>query len=378
MLQIQFFDEDIIKALVPVYSMKPDKVVFLYSGSRTDNARMNDISYAITHKYPDYVPDVEFVKADMLSLEDIKSRISEILEGNTDNDIVFDITGGTELMTACGVMVCIERGYKAVYVNRKRGYIFDVLTGQNVCGTVSLSIDDCINAIGAKHIADSHEIPPESEYDCICKMAEYIFEHIPAWHEFNEWAVAYFSQNYSLVFDAPHVTGNQQRILSRLAQCGFIVSLGGSRFRITKERYRDYIINYGIWLEMYVYIKAQGYFDEAYLGYVVDWNNNDAVENEDNEIDVIAIRKSVPVIISCKMAKPRPEAVYQVMGIAGKLADAGAKAVIATTFNVESTKDEQKDIYQRIRNMNVGLIETWQFGRRSAEDIFNKALQMAE
>ena len=54
---------------------------------------------------------------------------------------------------------------------------------------------------------------------------------------------------------------------------------------------------------MYVYINALNCFDEVHLGYVIDWDNSDQNDTTDNEIDVVAIKNSVPYFISCKMRK---------------------------------------------------------------------------
>ena len=108
---------------------------------------------------------------------------------------------------------------------------------------------------------------------------------------------------------------------------------------------------------MYVYINALNCFDEVHLGYVIDWDNSDQNDTTDNEIDVVAIKNSVPYFISCKMRKPEAKDVYEIACLAERVGGGAAKAVVATTFPVDKTKDSDKGIYQRMKKMKVGSIE---------------------
>ena len=40
-----------------------------------------------------------------------------------------------------------------------------------------------------------------------------------------------------------------------------------------------------------IYIKSLSFFEEAHLGYIIDWNNSDAEDTIDNEIDVLVLKK---------------------------------------------------------------------------------------
>ena len=81
----------------------------------------------------------------------------------------------------------------------------------------------------------------------------------------------------------------------------------------------------------------------------------EAVEN--NEIDVLVMRRSAPIFISCKMTKPAADDVYEVGYLASRLGGVMGRGVIATTFNVADTREFDMGIYQRLKKMHVGVLE---------------------
>ena len=66
---------------------------------------------------------------------------------------------------------------------------------------------------------------------------------------------------------------------------------------------KQYCINYGVWLELYVYVAAasSGAFEDVKLGTMIDWNVYDGLKIGGNEIDVMLMEDSPPVFISCKL-----------------------------------------------------------------------------
>ena len=157
--------------------------------------------------------------------------------------------------------------------------------------------------------------------------------------------------------------------------------LGGGisgRYRFTSRKAKSYITTYGTWLELFVYINALDVFDEAALGVVIDWNDGDNIDTQDNEIDVVAMRRSIPIFISCKMRKPVSGDLYEVGFIAHRLAGSRAKALLATTYPVKELGISPKRMYQRMKKFRVGLIETDSFDQYNPADVFNQAIQMTE
>ena len=65
----------------------------------------------------------------------------------------------------------------------------------------------------------------------------------------------------------------------------------GIWIRFNSLQDKQYCINYGVWLELYVYVAAasSGAFEDVKLGTMIDWNVYDGLKIGGNEIDVMLI-----------------------------------------------------------------------------------------
>ena len=64
--------------------------------------------------------------------------------------------------------------------------------------------------------------------------------------------------------------------------------------------------------------------------------------------------------------------------MAKRLGGSYGKALIATTVDVRSSKDERNSIYLRMAKMKVGLIESKDFIKQNPSEVFARALRMTE
>lgn len=136
-----------------------------------------------------------------------------------------------------------------------------------------------------------------------------------------------------------------QFILNAFLDRGYAKILGEDRYRFASEADKEYMTVSGIWLEMYIYIQAKQCFDEVYMGVDIDWNKRDICESRDNEIDVVIMKNSQPIFISCKMRPVEKETVYEIYSMA---------------------------------KMKVGLIESRDFIKQNPSEVFARALRMTE
>lgn len=382
MVQIQFLDKDVIHALIPAFSMEPEHIVFMYDRRCVDERYIKNIRVAINARLRHTM--IGFIHADRFDVRDIKNQLLTCIADYKEEKICIDITGGSELMTACGMIMSLKNGFQIVYSNLTKGIIYDVMTGEKVTEIQHITVDDYLLAIGAKRVRHSHTLPKQKEYDAICRMSEYLFDHLGEWHALQRYLSDRYADSESLDFEITtslFYNGNDYdsaKALSRFVENGFVDRRGHNQYRFKNLRYKEYMMIFGVWLEMYVYIKAQTFFDESHLGFIIDWNNADNEDTVDNEIDVLVMRKSVPIFISCKMRKPQPEDVFEVAYLADRLGGPGAKAIIATTYHVAGDKNLPDGIYQRLKKMHVGCIETDSFKGHTVSQIFNTAIQGAE
>lgn len=383
MLQIQFLDKNVVDTLVPAFSLEPSKIVLIYDVRNVSEKHVKNVSKAIKSKLQD--TDIESVNTDMYKISEIKNTILSKIDGVRIEDICIDITGGSELMTASGLLMYKEYGIKVTYTNLYKEYMYDVATGEKIATVKHVSAEDYLTATGAKHFKRSHSLPKEKEFNDICAVSEYLFENLSEWHALNSYlADRYADTTSGLEF---RVTTNIEhsgryydsaKALKIFIDHGFVERISHNRYSFKTLKYKEYMTTFGIWLEMYIYIKSLDFFEEAHLGYIIDWNNSDNEDTVDNEIDVLVLKKSVPIFISCKMKKPKAMDVYEVGYLADRMGGPNARGIIATTYKVSADKELSKSMYYRLKKMNIGFIETASFKTHRAADIFNTALQGTE
>ncbi len=378
MIQIQFLDKNVVGALVPVFTMKPERVVFLYDTRVVGENALKEMSEALKGRMPKI--EIQYERTNMLSMEEIREELENLIKVFQNKEIQIDITGGSELMTACGLMTAKEHELVATYADFYSGQMRNVITMERLGELVSVTLADYLTALGGKYMSSSRHTPEEKDFDRILSMAKIIFSNEKKWDKFFTHMTHGFSAKGVMEFSMEKNRSDRdcQFILDAFLERGYAKKIGDDRYRFASEADKEYMTVSGIWLEMYIYIQAKKCFDEVYMGVDIDWNKRDICESRDNEIDVVVMKNSQPIFISCKMRPVEKETVYEIYSMAKRLGGNYGKAVIATTTDVRSSKDERNSIYLRMAKMKVGLIESKDFIRQNPSEVFARALRMTE
>ena len=386
MVQIDFFDKDIVSTLLPVTTMEPDKVCFLIDKRIASGKDSKNLELAINKRLPG--TKVEFYPVEIDSVLDINANIEKIVSENQDDVKYIDLTGGSELMSACGYRAAKEHGITAIYIDVRRENVLNIDTAEIIKEVNHLTLEDWLNAVGAKRLGDSRDLPPEEEFDDIIAVSEVLFDHIPDWQSLCQHIANRIAQTNGMEIEIPVNICKSRKGLTAIENAfedyGLWTRVDSedtdSRrvYRFTDKRRRGYITTFGVWLEFYIYIQALRVYDEAAVGVVIDWYEGDNIDTEDNEIDVMVMRRSVPIFISCKMRKPVSGDLYEVGFMASKLSGARAKGIVATTYPVKEYGTSPKRMYQRMKKLKIGLIEAESFRNNKPADVFNSAVQMTE
>ena len=382
MIQIDFFDKDIVSTLLPISTTRPDKVIFLIDKRTITGRDPENVTKALKNMLPEV--DVEFQPVTVDDLAEIYNKLKDIIDDIDDlGDVCIDLTGGTELMSACGYRIAKEYDILSIYVDVRREHVINAETGEMISPVKHISLEDCLTAIGAKRLKDSHDLPTEEEFPRILNMSEIIFSHIEDWsklcqHIANTVSTGGQKMTVRLNDKIGKTKTGTAALIQGFIDNGFWERIDEWEYKFTSRKSREYITTYGTWLELYVYIKALEVYDEAAIGVVIDWYEGDNIDTQDNEIDVVAMRRSIPIFISCKMRKPVSGDLYEVGFVSSRLGGSRAKAILATTYPVKEMGTSPKRMYQRMKKLRVGLIEAERFRELPAADVFNQATQMTE
>ncbi|MDF2586555.1 MAG: hypothetical protein K0S41_396 [Anaerocolumna sp.] len=349
-VQIEYFDFDVLTNLISILTMKPDKVIFIYD---KDLFKKN----AIVHLYnacKTHIKNLEYemYPVDSDILDDVCILTEKVIAKNTSQDnteYIIDLTGGGDLMTIGGYKVGKKLNLSMIYADIRKNQILDVDTNKIIKNTVNINLEDYLIAKGATLIGNSHFEPTKDNYNRLLDMSRYIFQNLDQWKKTCRYIQVSMSGNTSLTFShAPQITFNGQSVkpdIELLKYCQekqFISKLNINNnisFQFTSELSKQYMTTYGIWLELYVYIEACKIKDVTAirLGAMIDWDADDGIKNVGNEIDVLLSKNSRPIFVSCKLTEPDTDAINEIIVNMRRVGGSKGKGILVTFSNIKSS-----------------------------------------
>lgn len=363
---LEYYDKDVLKNIVGVLTLRPEKVIFLYDSGMQDMTAFRALRTCFARHLPDLV--VETCAVESASMDKIYHRTLQVLQAHTDCTI--ELTGGSELMVIAGFRAGMESGARLVHTDLVGHCIKDLLSDAVIAQAVKLSLEDFVDARGACFVGESHHPPMPQRYDAIWQMARYLFRHLSEWKttcSYLQTVAArylphevYMDSKEQIYMKSGKKVSPDRAILKEFQRLGFIRNLVMTQDRVhfsfCSVEDRSYCTGYGVWLELYVYIAAarSGVFDDVKLGTMIDWNAYDGVVVAGNEIDVILMEQSLPVFISCKLRNADTAALNELL-IAKKRVGGWFSKGVLVTFSKE--KIEHSGTYQRAKELGLEMLD---------------------
>lgn len=279
---------------------KPKKLVFTISN--------RDKELEVLDNYKAIFPKTEIIFEVIKegNINDIENVISKY------DSMLINLVGGERINALMLFKLALERNIQSIYVDLlgKIRYVFKDNVRVIDKALDDLYLDDIIEISGAKIVHDSSEI---CNKPIIINLCEIILKKIDLWHQYKQrlYDNNTFIHNYK---DCYKVTINKNKLnLEELdlvnKSIDYLHKLNGLEFREDDEEIKvtfknDYLKGFifksGTWLEVLTHMITNEIkeVDEVRSGLIFSWGK-DAREIK-NELDVVAIRDSVLICISCK------------------------------------------------------------------------------
>jgi len=364
--QIEFYDKDVIKNILGIMSIKPDKAVFIYDSAIKDMNRFIGLEKCLKRHLPNLI--FETYPVNIFSVAQIHDKTKSIIDAN--GNAVIDLTGGSELMTIAGCEAGIDAHSKIVYADIIQGRVVNIADETDYTPAAKLSLEDYVDCIGASFIGNSHNGPQPEQFDNIITMCRFLFRNIREWRHtcsYMQEVMADTDKN-DLLFRASmrikikngRFEQPNPKLMEKFEQLGFIrnlyISPNHMVFEFTNAVNKAYMINYGVWLELFVYIHAvrSGLFTDVQLGTMIDWDIYDDRSVPGNEIDVIFTDNSMPVFVSCKLTEATTAALNELLIEKKRLGGWFSKAIIVT-FSDDKAYDT--GIYKRASELGIEMLD---------------------
>ncbi len=386
MTLIEFYDKAKIENIAGALLLRADKLILIGDNQKT-----------ITKSIPVYQNLLEKrnIKTEILyktvnknNLSVIVEQLSLIVEEN--DDCIFDLTGGEDLyLVAIGILM--EKYRDRIQCHRfnfKNSTITDCDSDGNVAKAESfdISIEENILLYGGKISSDEKSINFVFDDDFNCdveKIWNISKEDQKRWNSAsgtigdilmlcNKSSGLDVRFERALAEDEVKRTGNYYGLndyfLKRLEENELIFSLvlgDEISFRFKNEAVKNAISTPGKMLEIAVASKISAIkdndgnklYNDVKVGVLIDWDTDESdAASTLNEIDVLAMKDTIPVFISCKSGLFDTNELYKLKSVASRFGDDYAKCVLVAT-SMERLKNNDKYIRSRADDMKIRIID---------------------
>ncbi|MDK0864723.1 DUF1887 family CARF protein [Clostridium perfringens] len=355
---ITILDEHNESSILLAEKLKPKEIIYLYKKDEELKV-LNSLRQFYLNKFPNCnFSDEKLGKDTISSIEEIIKR-----------------------MKSKNTAICLNQGdkkdilimYTLALKHNIDGFFLDIpkeellkLNLESVkcekCNFVDLDVEDIIDSIGASIVVDSTEM---SEINIIETMTNYIASNLDLWKKYkirlsdNSVFIHDESNPRSIKIDkellSKEEVGLLDKILNFLEKNGQIkVKELDQCLKVTfqNEFIKGFIFKSGTWLEVLTknIIEEIKSIDDIKSGVLFLWNDKES--RIKNELDVVAIKDSVLICVSCKDSKKYDEVALNELNVYSEQlgGENVIKILVATQPPIKSS------ISKRAKEMGINLV----------------------
>lgn len=312
--------------------------------------------------YRELLPKCE-VTGTLIRNNDI-AAISDLFIKYKNKKILINLTGGDEVTSLILLKKAIEMNIDSIYVDLLNMKRYDFGESIEVIGEEfeDLKIDDITRFAGADIISDTDNLSLKKD---IILLTESIVNNLELWekHKPKLYDKNIFIHDY---MDSSKVIINKKalriedqdlllKILKYIKNLGSInYSVEGNKIyvKFNSDYIKGFIFKSGTWLEVLtnIIIKDIKEIDEVKSGVEFFWSNE--YKHVKNELDVVAVKDSVLICISCKDSEKYDENTLNELEVhSDKLGGEDViKILVATKLPLK------KNIIDRAKEMNINIV----------------------
>lgn len=355
---ITILDEHNESSILLAEKLKPKEIIYLYKNDEELKV-LNSLRQFYLNKFPNCnFSDEKLGKNTISSIEEIIKR-----------------------MKSKNTAICLNQGdkkdilimYTLALKHNIDGFFLDIpkeellkLNLESVkcekCNFVDLDVEDIIDSIGASIVVDSTEM---SEINIIETMTNYIASNLDLWKKYkirlsdNSVFIHDESNPRSIKIDKELLSKEEvvllDKILNFLEKNGQIkVKELDQCLKVTfqNEFIKGFIFKSGTWLEVLTknIIEEIKSIDDIKSGVLFLWNDKES--RIKNELDVVAIKDSVLICVSCKDSKKYDEVALNELNVYSEQlgGENVIKILVATHPPIKSS------ISKRAKEMGINLV----------------------
>ncbi|MGU8481821.1 Card1-like endonuclease domain-containing protein [Clostridium perfringens] len=355
---ITILDEHNESSILLAEKLKPKEIIYLYKKDEELKV-LNSLRQFYLNKFP----NCNF--SDEKLGKDIISSIEEIIKRMKSKNTAICLNQGNKKDILIMYTLALKHNIDGFFLDIPKEELLK-LNLESVqcekCNFVDLDVEDIINSIGASIVVDSTEI---SEINIIETMTNYIASNLDLWKKYkirlsdNSVFIHDESNPRSIKIDKELLSREEvlllDKILNFLEENGQIkVKELEQCLKVTfqNEFIKGFIFKSGTWLEVLTknIIEEIKSIDDIKSGLLFLWNDKES--RIKNELDVVAIKDSVLICVSCKDSKKYDEVALNELNVYSEQlgGENVIKILVATQPPIKSS------ISKRAKEMGINLV----------------------
>lgn len=293
-----------------------------------------------------------------------KESLKKIIDSVESKQILVNLTGGKRINSLILLDICKKNEIAALYIDIKKKIMYEFKDSISIYNKTfeDLEIEDIVKASGGKIVEDSSNLCSKKD---LIYFSEQISNNLSLWHEHKQklYDSNIFEhdsyEQQKIYIHTENLSHEEIKILNNI-----LVKLKEMREITFKEEDKKITVNFynnylkafifksGTWLEIETnkLINKIEEVDESKNGVMFLWS--DGNQSVRNEVDVVAVKDSVPIFISCKDSDKYNEMALNELNVyAAKFGGENAyKILVATKEPLKSP------VRMRAREMGINII----------------------
>ncbi|HAT4105289.1 TPA: DUF1887 family protein [Clostridium perfringens] len=355
---ITILDEHNESSILLAEKLKPKEIIYLYKKDEELKV-LNSLRQFYLNKFP----NCNF--SDEKLGKDIISSIEEIIKRMKSKNTAICLNQGNKKDILIMYTLALKHNIDGFFLDIPKEELLK-LNLESVqcekCNFVDLDVEDIIDSIGASIVVDSTEI---SEINIIETMTNYIASNLDLWKKYkirlsdNSVFIHDESNPRSIKIDKELLSREEVMLLDKILN--FLEKNGQIKvkeleqcLKITfqNEFIKGFIFKSGTWLEVLTknIIEEIKSIDDIKSGLLFLWNDKES--RVKNELDVVAIKDSVLICVSCKDSKKYDEVALNELNVYSEQlgGENVIKILVATHPPIKSS------ISKRAKEMGINLV----------------------
>ena len=355
---ITILDEHNESSILLAEKLKPKEIIYLYKKDEELKV-LNSLRQFYLNKFPNCNFSDEKLGKDTIS------SIEEIIKRMKSKNIAICLNQGNKKDVLIMYTLALKHNIDGFFLDIPKEELLK-LNLESVqcekCNFVDLDVEDIINSIGASIVVDSTEI---SEINIIETMTNYIASNLDLWKKYkirlsdNSVFIHDESNPRSIKIDKELLSREEVMLLDKILN--FLEKNGQIKVKeleqclkvtFQNEFIKGFIFKSGTWLEVLTknIIEEIKSIDDIKSGVLFLWNDKES--RVKNELDVVAIKDSVLICVSCKDSKKYDEVALNELNVYSEQlgGENVIKILVATQPPIKSS------ISKRAKEMGINLV----------------------